>query len=452
MSVTKLFIKKFNYLILLCLVMGSFFSTTVMAQSGVFQVALKAAKRGDYGRAVELFEALYNHGDINPNLIYNLASCHYRLGNMAQAHDYFSKLLDDEKYQSLAAYNMGLIEAKLGDDVAAIHSFQRSLRATSPDNVALINLNRKALRIISNRNVSYLGGANKPWFASISSSLSYDNNAQLAGNELLQTTDVKEADTVWSTMLTAQSVISGSRKNGFKLGAFYNALRYQSVDANSTLYTVFLSRVSSWLSDSKGELGLEVSRQNYLVYRDNYYSASYRWITRFGEKNRLDLSYRYQWVEPEQTTEYWRGSSQDIKTRFTLGELGNSVTLTMKYAINRRNDKIDNEPISFSPIRVGYDIAYFYKKLKHAYGFTVGYLVSRYRGDSSYDGIDDVGNPVVVIEHRQDRKKVFSAFYRYTITRKLQCSLNFYRQLNQSNISSLSYQQSMIGSEIMYTF
>jgi len=451
MSVSKQLFNKIRPLLLLCLALSCLFSGEVVAQSGVFQVALRAAKDGDFSRAVILFEALYKHGNHNPNLIYNLASCHYRLGDMAEAHNYFSLLLEDEKFQALAAYNMGLIEAKLGDDVAAIHSFQRSLAATKPNNKALVMMNSKALSIISTRNSGYQGSLDKSWFATISMAVSHDDNAQLLDNELLQNSAITDADTQLSTILAAQTTLGGDRKNGYNLGAFYNSLRYKTIDANSALYSVYMNRVSSIWDDSKSELGIEVSRQSYLDYLDTYYAAKYRLVTRFSENNRIDLTYRYQWVEPQDITQYWRGSSQDIKARFSLGELGNSAILTMTYETNNRLDKIDLTPISFSPLRIGYSLGYEYKRRKHALAFSFQYRLSHYRGET-YDTVNISGTPTTIILQRQDRKKAFNLSYRYEINRKWQFSLNFYRQSNYSNRSLSNYQQSVAGSEIMYSF
>jgi len=450
MPLTKPLARKFLPALLLCFAMSGLFCSTIEA-SGVFSVAVKMAKNGQYDRAIELFEALYKRGDNNPNLLYNLATCHYRLGHMLEAHEYFSQLLTDEKFQALAAYNMGLIEAKLGDDVAAIRSFQLSLRTSKADNLALINLNRKALRVISKRNGSYRGGLNKPWYASLSFSLAQDSNAQLLGNELLQTSNSNKSDSVFSSLLTAQTFFAGDRKNGFKIGTFYNTLRYKTVDADSAIYSIFLNRIDSFWQNSKGELAVEAGRQNYLEYHDAYYSAKYLIKTQINQNNRSEFSYRYQWIEPEIKTQYWRGSTQELKTRISLGELGNSVSLTVAYSRNHRLDKIDVDPISFSPVRVGYNLAYHYKKLKHEYGFAFDYRISRFLGDT-YDTLDINGVPTQIIIQRNDRKKALNAYYRYAINRKYQWSLNYYRQINQSNRSLSSYQQTVIGSELYILF
>jgi len=451
MSVSEDCANNFKALILLLLALSSFFGVSPQAHSGVFSVAVQAAKKGDYDQAVVLFEALYKRGERNPNLLYNLASCHYKLGHLADAHAYFSQLLDDAKFQALAAYNMGLIETKMGDDVAAIRSFQLSLRTVSADNAALVNLNRKALMLLSSRNSDYRGGLNKSWFASVSASLAHDSNAELLSNELLQQSTSEHADTQYSTILTAQTLFGGDRKNGFQAGGFFNSMRYRTIDANSNLFSLYLNRISAIGSNSKNEYGLETTRQRYLTYMDTYYAAKYRFITQFSDKNRMDFSYRYQWIEPIETTQYWRGSSQDVKAKFSFGELGDSFSFALAYEVNDRLDKTDADPISFSPRRFSYSMGYEYKKLKHSFVISTEYRISRFRGET-YDEDNSTIPAQTIILQRNDRKKSFSASYRYSINREWQCALNFYRQINDSNRTLSDFQQSVIGSEILFVF
>lgn len=430
--------------LLLVLSMASSYSAVAFAQSGVYSVAVKMAKKGEFERALQLFSALYNRGERDPKLLYNIAVCHYRLGHLTDAHDFYSQLLENSKYTALAAYNMGLIEAKTGDDVAAIRSFQLSLRSLSDKDVALLNLNRKALRIISKRNQSYVG-TSKSWFASIGLSAAHDNNAQLLSNELLQNSTVAESDTLYSSLLTAQSTFAGTRKNGYKIGMFYNTLRYAKVDADSSIYSVFLDRVSTSKAGNKGELGLEVGRQRYLDYLDSTFAAKYKLTTVFSATNRAEFSYRYQWIEPQYREEYWRGSLQELKSKFSLGELTNKLSLTLRYEMNNRLDKTDALPLSYSPIRLAFRMSYKYIINRHSYSVYYDYRVSRYRGDT----LDETINALI---QRKDRKKTFNAAYRYTFKRHWQWALNYYHQINSSNRAVSSYQQTVVGSEITYIY
>jgi len=446
MFVTTLF-RRIVLFLLLCFALNQ----AVLAGED-FEQGVKLAKQGAYHQALDYFERIYNRGEVTPNLLYNLASCNYRLGRFTDAHNYFSQLLNDKKFQALAAYNMGLIEAKLGDDVAAIHSFQHSLRLTDASNHDLIKLNLKALKIISKRNAGYLKNGGNIWFSSVAFSLAYDSNPQLLANDLLQIpNNASDADMLTTATVTSQAIVQGNRKRGVKLGAYFNRLRYQSVDADSTLYSMALSRLLDTRSSLHTETSFEWGRQHYLTYIDTFYSARYSVSSRLGEHNRAELRYRYRWVEPALKTEYWRGSEYALRTRFSIGELGNRVNLDLNFALNRRSDKKDEQPISYSPTRYGYAIGYGYKKLRDAYWFSYEYRVSQFNGDT-LDTVDIAGVPSDIIIQRHDRKKAINFAYRYSLNRHAQLSLTAYRQLNSSNRTLSNYQQTLIGTDVTMSF
>jgi len=433
------------FTLLLIISLGCAYSSALFAQSGVYQVAVRMAKAGEFDRALELFIALYRRGERDPKLLYNIAVCNYRLGNLTAAHDFYSQLLPNERYKALAAYNMGLIEAKTGDDVSAIRSFQLSLRSLSENDVALLNLNRKALRVLTKRNINY-ADSGKPWFASFGLSVAHDDNAQLLSNELLQSSAIQESDTVYSALLTTQITFAGTRNNGYKAGLLYNSLNYRKVDADSSIYSVFFDRVMTHASGNKGEWGLEIGRQTYLDYKDSTFAAKYKFTTEFSAKNRAEFSYRYLWIEPQYREQFWRGSLQEVKSKFSLGELTNNLSLTLRYEMNKRLDNNDPlQPISFSPNRAGFRLQYKYVINSHIYSMYYDFRASRYVGDT-YD------DSTMSLIQRKDRKKALNAAYRFTFKRHWQWSLNYYRQINSSNRSISSYQQTVIGTELTYIY
>lgn len=417
-----------------------------------FARGVSYAKTGDYAGALKIFQRLYQSGERSPQLFYNLASCHYRLGEFSEAHEFFANLLNNDQYRALAAYNMGLIEAKLGDDVSAVNSFQRSINNLEAGEDRLLALNQKALRIISKRNASYLNNMSRRWRASIDMGVGYDNNALLLDQQAEIRAQVDQtSDFLLSNNIQLERWLSGTRRRGNMFSLSYNTQRYQKVDADTSRTTFSLSHYRKLSKTSKSIINVGASQSTYSEYRDRIYNAKYTYSSHYADQRRMSLSYRFQWVEPELKSEYWRGSSQQIKARLSMGELGKNVSFSAHYDVNNRNDKLDDPAQSYSPVRYGYQLAYYYKKLRRAYWFSYAYRVSRYRGDTvDTRVVDQVVEQVPIL--RVDRKKTVNFSYRYSFSRKLSWSLSVNREINASNFSLSNYQQNIITTDIRYEF
>jgi len=157
-------------------------------------------------------------------------------------------------------------------------------------------------------------------------------------------------------------------------------------------------------------------------------------------------------VEPQYREEFWRGSLQELKYKFIIGELANNLSMTLRYETNRRlNNTIDPlMPVSYSPNRAGFRLQYRYVNNGHSYSLYYDYRASRY---SSYNSeiIDPITNQIGLYR-RYDRKKAFNAAYRFTFKRHWQWALNYYRQINSSNRSIYGYQQTVIGTELTFIY
>lgn len=115
---------------------------TQAAGSDPYAAAVAAFKRGEYQRALVLFQRAREAGRDSVALRYNLAATYYRLGRYEQAAALFRSLL--EAQPTLAAYNLGLIARARGDDRAAARRFRQALEAAEPGG-RLAGLARRAL-------------------------------------------------------------------------------------------------------------------------------------------------------------------------------------------------------------------------------------------------------------------------------------------------------------------
>ncbi|MBA1147287.1 tetratricopeptide repeat protein [Ectothiorhodospiraceae bacterium WFHF3C12] len=158
-----------RYVLALCLVL--------MAASAYgaerFAEGVDAFKRGDYERALALFQAARESGRDSPALRYNLGAVYFRLGRFDQAAAVYRGMLADRP--ALAAYNLGLVARAQDDREAAVRWFDRSLRSAEPGG-RLAELAERALdRMRAPRDDEDGAGA-----GGVQLALGYDDNVAFA--------------------------------------------------------------------------------------------------------------------------------------------------------------------------------------------------------------------------------------------------------------------------------
>lgn len=92
--------------------------------SADWQAGRDAFAAGDVASALVFFATARDQGLAGPAVHYNIAVCHYELGDYAAARDTFAMIAQRfPKMRGLAEYNVGLAERRLGNTVAAQRQF-----------------------------------------------------------------------------------------------------------------------------------------------------------------------------------------------------------------------------------------------------------------------------------------------------------------------------------------
>lgn len=162
------------------------------ARNAFFTEASDAFAAGDYARALDLFERARATGATGAALDYNVAVCHYKLGDYAAAEAAFAALAEAEPaFRDLARYNRGLSLLAQGRHAEADALFE-ALRSSSDPTLAA--LARQAASSTEGTPAGRDGTARRTaWTGSVDMAVGYDDNVALLDDASLPTAESTES-------------------------------------------------------------------------------------------------------------------------------------------------------------------------------------------------------------------------------------------------------------------
>ena len=132
-----------SVLLIVVIALLSFAEAAIGNAPDTWLAGQQAFQRGDYVEALRLFKAAQRSGVEGPALSYNIAVCHYKLGDYEQSRLHFRRIADQyPKMRGLVEYNLGLVAQQLGDNMGARQHFVDAYR---------LSTNNETLRILSSR-------------------------------------------------------------------------------------------------------------------------------------------------------------------------------------------------------------------------------------------------------------------------------------------------------------
>lgn len=291
------------------------------------QLGTDAFKAGDFRRALDHFEAARGQGSDTPDLLYNLAVTHYRLGQYDNAGRLFHELLViGPEWNEIAAYNLGLV-AMQQDDRDQAERWFRSVRRTGR-NEKLVYLAGEGLARLG----VYPEPAGDPpprkWFGLLNLGGGYDDNAVAFPEQLLTSTS-QGADTFLEMLAYGQMYLDGTAEDGLRLHGFaflkqYNDLGFIDVSTfnaavvrDTTHYGWELeygaglghTRVNgdTLTNQIQGrfQIGRTIEAHEYTgTYSPSYYLAGDTYSHLKGWRHRYDLRWRYRSEQYRWTVRY----------------------------------------------------------------------------------------------------------------------------------------------------
>jgi hypothetical protein len=151
-------------------------SVTAQALTAPFSEASAAFARGDYSRALVLFESARAAGADEPAVSFNIAVCRYKLGDFEQAAADFHDLAHRfPAMRGLGEYNRGLALLGLAQDGAAREAF---LDAAAYGDEKIAALATEQLRELG-ETAPADPAASSAWYGSIELGVGHDDNVAL---------------------------------------------------------------------------------------------------------------------------------------------------------------------------------------------------------------------------------------------------------------------------------
>ena len=189
-------------------------------RSEAFAAASQAFNDGDYLSALAYFEDAREAGVHGPAVHYNIAVCHYRLENYAQAEMAFRSVANRyPNMRALAQYNLGLVLLRQNRESEARSSFEQARQSGADEKVVEL-----ATAMLRRLDPSREPAAPPPrWFSFVDFNLGHDDNVAL-----LDDSSLPAGQSVDSAFTEALAVISSPLVNGsgFRFNGSAYAVRY----------------------------------------------------------------------------------------------------------------------------------------------------------------------------------------------------------------------------------
>ncbi len=216
-----------------------------------FAAGTAAYAEQDYLRALAYFQDARDAGIGGPAVHYNIAVCHYRLGDYPAADAEFSLIAEQfPAMRELAQYNLGLVAQRQGDIEAAQRYFRLALENTDDD-----KLQRLAAAELTPEPVVEPGR----WYSRLNARIGYDDNVVRLVSDDVPLPSGQSADSMSTEFW---GLVSGplSQAPGFRFDGSVYAVRYQDASFYNQTYAraagVYRWQWGDWLAEAGPQLSL----------------------------------------------------------------------------------------------------------------------------------------------------------------------------------------------------
>ncbi|UHQ54308.1 tetratricopeptide repeat protein [Microbulbifer sp. YPW16] len=433
-------------------------ATVASAEQDAFSQGTTAFKRGDYGVALERFEAARARGNRSNNLSYNLGVSLYRLGRYPEASVWFESLLDSPQWHDLALFQLGLVAEKQGDRKLAQRRYKRVAASRSEKlrrlaGVRLDHLDDPARPAGPARDSGAARGGGRRGSALLRLAAGYDDNAYALRDELLAGASEGE-DSYTDLFAWGQYRLAGTPSDGWRLQGYAfrrSYSEYSSLDLSSL--SAGVARDLSWgawqleLGGAAEQVGLDGEE----VFRQLRLQAKARQRIGDGE---LELSFVPSRFSGGSGYEYLDGTRQRFGADWEQPLGRAQLEVGYQLDLNDRDDLLVATETG--------DNFYSYSPVRHTFGAEVQWSLagnwllsagSEYRL-STYDGenrLVDTDGVVREAQREADRLKAWLGS-QWLVSPRLRLAGNLTFTNNEENFAVYDHDKTEASLGVTYTF
>jgi Tfp pilus assembly protein PilF len=369
-----------------------------------YDLGLKAYMAGNNVAAAAYFESALDQGMDSVSLVYNLASSYYRVGRLEQAKEYFRQLEQTEAMHDIARYHLGLIAVK-EKDVGAARQYFGMVASSGKD---------KKLMKLSDKHLDALSGKEERWRSLFSFNLGYDDNIFSASGDSV----LDEADSFYELYASSDVLLSGSRTDGWIIGAGLYGMEFISNDENDQYNFLLGLQRAKKFADWDSSIHLKLSKSTYAG--DDFQTITQldaiarNSITR---RDRIYLRYRGDIINSDNATyDYLEGWSQRARIEYRNYAANNIKHIYYELELNDRGTLVTlTDSYDYSPTR--HTLRGAYTQILDEHWWLTGdlsYRVSEFEASPTLDRKDDQWKLSLSADYRFDRTLKLTAKYQYT--------------------------------------
>jgi tetratricopeptide (TPR) repeat protein len=205
--------------------------------SQAFEAGTASFAESDYLRALAYFKEARDAGLNSVAVDYNIAVCHYKLGDYREAAAEFSVIADRyPAMRGLAKYNLGLVALKQSDEAAAERHFR-----------AALNSEDETVRFLASRQLgtSDAAGERRDWFTLVDARFGHDDNVLLLAEEVT----LPNGQSAESEFTEFLAFVSGPIRTtpGFRFDGSIFAVRYPTASMfDQTMFSIGAAYQAEW--------------------------------------------------------------------------------------------------------------------------------------------------------------------------------------------------------------
>ena len=397
------------------------------------RLASQQYNKGEYAQAKVYFELALNQaqqqGKPAHTIYYNLGSVCYQLEQYDESKRYFEKLLDHNKLNAVAYYNLALIENKQGNKKSTIDYLHQSRKVSTDSQLSKL-VDQQLLKLSKQKPQKTKTVSYQDWHAYLYLSPGYDSNIRFAPAEIAsnESGSFLQFYGLFDKRIAGKG--DGKKDSALLFTSSVFLSNYFSTDFND--YNIFdiglryLLPVNKWRNSI--ELNIKKSTYGHSDYQGSLV-ATFKMLRRFSSGNTLRLRYRYEQINSLQPRfDYLEGYRQKLRLGYQFKWPSDVVDLWYELELNDRENTAN---LNYSPTRNTFRVRYE-KKLN---------ATNRVYGELEYRHSDYDPTPT---QDRLDKRTGYLLAYVNDITQDWQFLARWGFRSNNSTESIFSYDRHVV--------